>query len=61
MAYADPTALTTDLWLLSAGVGYRFSRNLVIKAEYSFEQGKEADGNARRHENLFATQAAFAF
>ena len=59
--YSGPTTLTTDLWLLSVGLGYRFSKNLVIKMEYSFEQGKELGGEVRKHENLFATQAAFAF
>jgi hypothetical protein len=32
--------LTTDLWRLSLGIGYRFSDRLVIKTEYAFEARK---------------------
>jgi hypothetical protein len=53
--------LTTEYWRLSLGLGYRFSPNLVIKGEYSFNQGREAGGNARTDENQFALEAAFKF
>lgn len=53
--------LTTDLSLLSLGLGYRLSRQLVFKAEYSWEFGRELDGTGRHHEDLLALQAAFAF
>ncbi|MDB6125383.1 MAG: hypothetical protein JWQ71_4376 [Pedosphaera sp.] len=53
--------LSKDYWRLSLGVGYRFSPNLVAKAEYSFNQGRELDGSKRTHENLFAMEAAFKF
>jgi hypothetical protein len=53
--------LTKDLWRLSLGLGYRWNRNLAVKAEYSFEQGRELSGRARVHENLFATEAVFGF
>lgn len=53
--------LTQNLWRLSLCVGYRFSQNLIVKAEYSFEQGRELDGAQRDHENLFALEAAFRF
>jgi hypothetical protein len=53
--------LTKDLWRLSVGLGYQWSRNLVVKAEYTFEQGQQLDGTPRDHENLFATEAAFSF
>ncbi len=53
--------LTTYYWRLSLGLGYRFSSNLMIKGEYSFNQGQEADGSARTHENVFALEAAFKF
>jgi hypothetical protein len=56
---AGPT--TTGLWRLSLGLGYRWSRHLVVKAEYSFEQGTQLGGVTRNHENLFATEAAFGF
>ena len=53
--------LSTDLWRLSLGLGYRFSRQLVIKAEYSFERGEELDGTLRDHEDFVGTEAAFQF
>jgi hypothetical protein len=53
--------LTRDLSLLSVGLGYRWSPQLVLKMEYSFERGHEADGTPRNHEDLFALMAAFAF
>lgn len=59
--YAFSGELTKDLWLLSLGLGYRFSDQLILKAEYSFQHGKELDGTARNREDLFAATAAFAF
>ena len=53
--------LTQNLWRLSLCLGYRFSDNLILKAEYSFEQGHELDGTQRDQENLFALEAAFRF
>jgi len=53
--------LTTGYWRLSLGLGYRFSSNLLVKSEYSFNQGQEVDGSARVSENLFALEAAFKF
>jgi len=53
--------LTTQIWRLSLGLGYRFSPNLVFKGEYTFERGKEASGDVRNHEDLFAVEAAFKF
>ena len=61
MSYNSRANLTKDLWLLSLGLGYRWNPHLVLKAEYSIEQGKELDGTVRKHENLFAVEAAFAF
>jgi len=61
---ADPYAfskLTKELWLLSVGLGYRFSDQLILKAEYSFQRGKELDGTLRDQEDMFAATAAFAF
>jgi len=49
------------LWRLSLGLGYRFSKNLVLKAEYSFEQAKEVSGATRDDVNFFGAEAAFAF
>lgn len=53
--------MTDQLWRLSLGLGYRFSDNLVVKAEYSFEGGEETNGAAREHENFFGAEAAFKF
>jgi hypothetical protein len=53
--------LATDMWRLSLGMGYRFSRNLVVKVDYSLERGKELGGQDRDHEDLIAGMAAFAF
>ena len=53
--------LTDELWRLSLGLGYRFSPNLLLKAEYSFNQGSTPEGEKRRHENLVAAEIAFKF
>lgn len=53
--------LTTELWRLSLGIGYRFSDRLVVKTEYSFERGKEVSGELRDDEDFFGTEAAFKF
>jgi hypothetical protein len=57
--YGD--SLTRDLWRLTLGAGYRFSPNLALKVDYSFERGREQDGDNRNHEDLFATELAFRF
>lgn len=53
--------LTTEYWRLSLGLGYRFSSNLLVKGEYSINQGRELGGEKRNHENVFAMEAAFKF
>ncbi|HEX3799354.1 MAG TPA: hypothetical protein VH413_11705 [Verrucomicrobiae bacterium] len=53
--------LTREYWRLSIGLGYRFGRNLLVKGEYSFNQGSLADGTARTAENQFSVEAAFKF
>jgi hypothetical protein len=53
--------LSTELWRLSLGLGYRFSDRLIIKAEYSLERGKETGGDSRDEEDFFGTEAAFQF
>ena len=55
------SALTTELWRLSLGFGYRFSDSLIIKTEYSFERGRELSGESRNSEDFFGTEAAFKF
>jgi len=53
--------LTKDIWRLSLDIGYRFGDQLVLKAEYSIERGKEVNGEARDHEDQIALQLAFGF
>jgi hypothetical protein len=57
--YGD--ALTSDLWRLSLGLGYRFSDRLIIKTEYAFEGGRQVDGESRDQENFFGTEVTFKF
>ena len=56
-----PGPVTDQIWRLSLGLGYRWSRNFILKTEYSRERGKETDGESRDHEDLFATEAVFGF
>jgi hypothetical protein len=53
--------LTKELWRLSLGLGYRFSDNFIVKTEYSFEGGRDLDGESRDYEDFFGTEAAFKF
>jgi len=55
------SALTTDLWRLSLGLGYRFCDRLIIKTEYAFEGGRQVNGESRNQENFFGTEVAFKF
>ncbi|MEO8427160.1 MAG: hypothetical protein ABI651_08620 [Verrucomicrobiota bacterium] len=49
------------MWRLSLGVGYRLGSSVVLKADYSFEQGKELGGEKRNNEDLFAFEVAVKF
>ncbi len=60
-AFAFSPKMTTELHLLSLGIGYRWSPQLVFKVEYSLESGRTLDGKPRTHENLFGATAAFGF
>lgn len=53
--------LTKDLWRLSLGMGWRYNQHFLLKAEYSFERGREQNGTARHHEDMFGAEAAFQF
>jgi len=53
--------LTTDAWRLSLGLGYRWSQNLLLKTEYTFDHGRTIGGDKRSHEDLFAAEVAFKF
>jgi len=53
--------LTTMIWRLSLGLGYRLNDNLLFKTEYTFEQGDIVGGGKRDHQDLFAAEVAFKF
>ena len=53
--------LTTDLWRLSIGLGYRWSDNLLAKIEYTIEQGALLDGADRDRHNFFGAEIGFQF
>ena len=53
--------LTRNLWRLTLGGGYRFSPNLVLKADYTLNGGNASSGGHRTHENVVAAEAAFSF
>ncbi len=53
--------LTKELWRLSLGLGYRFSDDLIIKLEYSFERGRALGGGSRDQEDFLGTEAVFKF
>jgi len=54
-------SLTERIWRFSFGLGYQLNDNLILKAEYSLEQGRTTSGEGRNHENQFAAEAAFRF
>lgn len=56
-----PTALTTELWRLTLGLGYRFNEHFLLKTEYTIERGHTRGGDPRDEEDLFAVEAAFKF
>ena len=53
--------LTRNEWRLSLGLGYAWTKNLVLKAEYTLERGKEVDGTARNHQGMFGAELGFRF
>jgi hypothetical protein len=57
----DDEKLTEDLWRLSFGLGYRIRKNVLLKAEYSLENGKQINHVDRDDENFFAVEAAVKF
>jgi hypothetical protein len=57
----DDDKLTDKLWRFSAGLGYRIRRDVLLKAEYSFENGTRIDGADRDNENFFGLEAAVKF
>jgi hypothetical protein len=53
--------LTSDLWRLSLGLGYRWTKDVITKIEYSFNGGKQLNGVERSQENLFGAEIAVRF
>ncbi len=53
--------LTRDLWRLSLGLGYKLSENLLVKLEYSFEQGKLETGERRGQSDFLGAELGFKF
>jgi hypothetical protein len=53
--------LTTDLWRLSIGLGYRWNENLLAKIEYTLEQGELLNGLDRNHHNFVGAEIGFQF
>jgi hypothetical protein len=61
MGHYGFAAVTDELWRLSLGLGYQFSKNLVLKTEYSFERGTQVNGQKRDEEDFFGIEVAFKF
>ena len=59
--YGFSPELTTGLWRLSLGLGYRWSDHFLFKGEYSFEQGRTLSGQARNREDMVAGVLAGSF
>lgn len=53
--------LVTEIWRVSLGTGYRISRNLIAKTEYSWEQGDLQSGSELNNRDLLSVQAAYSF
>lgn len=53
--------LTRDLWRLSLGLGYRWSPNLVLKMEYTFERGADYPAGKGNRRDMISAEAAFRF
>ena len=56
-----PGNLTTELVRLSLGLGYHWSPNLVLKAEYTLEWGQLANGVRRDYEHMAGIELGFKF
>ncbi|MGH8016730.1 MAG: hypothetical protein ACREIA_00290 [Opitutaceae bacterium] len=53
--------LTRELWRLGLGVGWHVSDNLLLKTEYTFEEGRLSNGARRGNSNQFSAEAALRF
>ena len=59
--YFFSKVLTTDLYRLSAGLGYQFAPSVLLKMEFSPEWGTTTTGEHRNEENLFSTELGVKF
>jgi hypothetical protein len=59
--YFFSKVLTTDLYRLSAGLGYQFAPSVLLKMEISPEWGTTTTGANRNEENLYSTELAVKF
>lgn len=59
--YFMGTELTRKLHRVTLGAGYRFSNDLNVKVEYSWEDGKLSDGEHRDKADQLAAQLAVRF
>jgi hypothetical protein len=57
----DTNRLTTILWRLSMGIGYRMGKKILLKTEYTIEKGREVNGTERDQENFLGAEVAFKF
>jgi hypothetical protein len=59
--YFFGNVLTTELYRLSLGVGYKFGSPLELKLDFSPEWGRTTAGGGRDREDLFSTELGFKF
>lgn len=59
--FSPGAPLTTDLRRLSIGLFYKFSRPLILKAEYSWETRHQSIGPAKNDADLLSTQLVLSF
>jgi hypothetical protein len=57
----DPESLTKSLWRLSFGSGYSFGKNVLIKAEYSFERREPLSYADYHDEHFVGLEVALKF
>lgn len=52
---------TKELWRLGISLGHWVTPDVLLKLEYTLEEGELTNGSPRRHTNLFSTEAALRF
>jgi hypothetical protein len=59
--FSNSASLTNSLWRLTMGTGWRLGPYLLFKTEYTFERGRNTNGDRRNHEDFFGMEAAARF